>query len=342
LLATIDSSSSVGINIPADAMAHIGLRTVLDYAYPYSTAQVLGNVIDGIDGGNPYCGFLPPTESTFYNAQTPCPNYNNVTQTFSNPASGNGPGTPEWYWNQAYNVTNSPYYDPELQAFSSSHPLYIPVMGFTSAPNINAQQVAWGHSVTLATGGVVQFQQFYVPSSTEDYLYDAAGSVPWVIWWFGWVPDYPAPVNNWQGAYGTGLWGGADSLFQTFAGAYPGPYNNYNASTCGHYDPTVANLTYWAFVGNNTIPQTCQGTAMNITAYFVNVATYTLNIAYSVQLWDLVQDVYNNMQLTVGIQNTIWGFGYAPWINPSSINTNVLIGGGGENYYLGLQGNGLY
>jgi len=79
-----------------------------------------------------------------------------------------------------------------------------------------------------------------------------------------------------------------------------------------------------------------------VTAIFVNDATYTLNSTYSVMLWGLVQDVYNNLQISVGTTALNVVFNYAPWINPASINENVLIGGGIEWYYQGLQGNGLY
>jgi len=79
-----------------------------------------------------------------------------------------------------------------------------------------------------------------------------------------------------------------------------------------------------------------------VTVDFVVNATYNLNTAVAVQLWDLVQDVYNNLQISVGQSagNTI--FWYAPWLNPASVNENVLIGGGAEWYYQALQGNGLY
>ncbi|HYB78243.1 MAG TPA: hypothetical protein VEG66_00575, partial [Thermoplasmata archaeon] len=340
LLATIDSSPPKPINIPANAFAYVGLRATLEYGYPYATAQALGNVIDGIDLGNAFGGFLPPAESAYYNTQTPYPNFDNVTGVWSNPSSASAStvGSPAWYWAQA-TTASSPFYDPELASFSASNPLYIPIMGFTSAPNINAVEVAWGHSVTTLTGGVVQFQQFFVPSTTEDYTYTTPGQVPWPIWWFGWIPDYPAPVNNWEGAYGTGLWGSADALYQTWGGLYGG---NYNASSCGHADPTLANLEYWAYYPQNIIPEVCQGTSWNVTVAFVVNATYNLNTAVAVQLWDLIQDVYNNLQISVGQAAGNWLFPYGPWINPASINENVLIGGGGEWYYEALAGNGLF
>ena len=93
------------INIPADAFAWEGLRATLTYAYPYATAQAVGNVVDGIDGGNPYGGFLPSSETAFYDPAVQWPNYNNVTDVFSNPTIGSPTtvGTSAWYWNEAYN-----------------------------------------------------------------------------------------------------------------------------------------------------------------------------------------------------------------------------------------------
>jgi hypothetical protein len=344
ILGTIDSSLSP--SFPANALAYSGLRAVLDYAYPYTTAQALGNVIDGIDGGGPFGGFLPPAESAYYNTQTPWPNYNNVSGVWSNPTLSSGTpvtGSAQWYWDQTYNNSGSVFYDSQLTTlgFTASNPLLIPVVGFTSAPNINAVEVAWGDSVSRVTGGVVQFQQFFVPSTSEIYTYTSPGSVPWAIWWFGWIPDYPAPVNNWQGAYGSGLWGGADALYQTFGGAYGGNYND--TAVCGdYYAPTMANLEYWAYYPNQVIPQVCQGMAWNVTSYWVTTATFTANAATAALLWDLIQDCYNNMQLTIGNDASNVVFTYAPWLNPATINTNVMIGGGAEWYYQELGGNNLY
>ena len=89
------------------------------------------------------------------------------------------------------------------------------------------------------------------------------------------------------------------------------------------------------------IPQVCQGTALNVTIDFVNQATYTSNITLATQDWDLVQAVYNNLQLTIGATQANTVFTYAPWINPATINENVLIGGGAEWAWYQVGGNGL-
>ena len=81
-LATFDTNP---INIPANAFSFEGLRATLEYAYPYVTAQTAMNVVDGIDEGNPFGGFLPSSESAFYAANVPWPNYNTNTHTFANP-----------------------------------------------------------------------------------------------------------------------------------------------------------------------------------------------------------------------------------------------------------------
>jgi hypothetical protein len=333
-LASIDSSPPQPIDIPANAFAYEGLRATLEYAYPYATAQALGNVVDGVDLGNPFGGFLPPSETAFYNANTPWPNYNNVTDSFSNPGSGTGPGSPRWYWNETYNDTQSTIYDSELTGFTSSHPLYIPVLANVATPSVNAVESAWGDSVRSITGGVVQFQPYFVPN----LLIPPCISPPFpvALWPFGWTSDIPSPAGNWEVAYGgSGLWGQEDALDPTFGGGY-------NASTCGHSDPTLANLTYWASQPDQVVPQDCQGTAFNVTAQFAAQATSDANPTVATELWDLVQDVYNNLQLTVGAENPNAVFAYAPWINPSSINEGVLISGSQEWCYYGLAGNGLY
>jgi hypothetical protein len=337
LLASYDTNP---INLPADAFSYEGLRATLEYAYPYLTAQSAGNVISGVDLGNPFGGFLPSSEPAFYDAKVPWPNYNNVTGQFGNPNVGSAstPGTSAWYWAQA-TTAGTPLYDPELAAFSSSNPLIVPVIGFVVSPGINAQEMAWGNSVTSITGGVIKFQQILLPSAGEEYTYLSPGQVPWTIWWIGWGPDYPAPVNNWQGAYGPGLWGSADALYQTLA--YDDYGGDFNDSTCGHSNPTLVNMEYWANYPNQVIPQICQGTALNVTTYFANQATYTSDLATATQDWNLVQAVYNNLQLTIGIEQRNVAFSFAPWINPSTINQNSIIGGGSEWYWPELGGNGL-
>ena len=114
------------------------------------------------------------------------------------------------------------------------------MFGFTTAPNINAAELAWGDSVSNTSGGAIKFQLLLIPS-IECFFYPCTPSYP--ILWFGWIPDYPAPVDNWQGAYGgTGLWGSQDALYQTLIdGTYGGEFND--TTVCGHYNPTAANMT---------------------------------------------------------------------------------------------------
>ena len=329
------------LNMPANALSYIGLRATLEYAYPYLTAQAVGNVNDGIDSGGPFGGFLPSSETAFYAANVPWPNYNNTTHVFANPsaAPATTPGSPAWYWAQA-TTSGSPYYDPQLSGFTSTNPLIIPVVGFTTAPNINQQEVVWGNSVKAITGGAVQFAYYFVPSTSEIYSFLTPGGVPWAVWWFGWIPDYPAPVNNWQGAYGTGLWGGADALYPVLTGGLTGGGTS-NYATCGHSGNSMANLTYWANQPNAIIPQECQGIALNVTTYFIDEATYSPNVTLAHELWYYIQAVYNNLQLTIGILQSNTLFTYAPWINPATINQNVMYGGGGEWSWYQIGGNGM-
>ena len=335
------------VNIPADAFAYEGLRATLEYAYPYQTAQAVGNVIDGIDLGNPFGGFLPPSETAFYDVNVPWPNYNITTQTFSNP--NNGPattaGTAAWYWAQAKDCPSGPLCDPELASFNSSNPLVIPVMGFVWAPNINAMEGAWGRSVTNITGGAVVFQQLYIsPTEPDCFSYTSPGCLTpsYTIWPFFWTPDYPSPADNWANAYGgSGMWGSTDALGPTLSqGLYGGVFND--STVCGHDNPTVANLSYWADQPDQVIPQVCQGTAFNITTYFANLATDSPNTTLGMAYWDMVQAVYNNLQLTIGATAANTLFTYAPWIAANSIDTNVEIGGSSEWAWYQLAGDGIY
>ena len=344
-LDTIDSSPPQPINIPANALANVGLRAVLEYAYPYATAQSTMNVIDGVGTGVPFGGSVPPSETSFYDANVPWPNYNTTTQQFSNPSPGTGPGTAAWYWAEAHE-SSSLYYDPQLSSFSPTNPLYIPVPELLTDPGVNAAEMAWARSVAQVTGGSVQLQLFfYSPTPIEDFQpvgCDIVGSpfnaMP--IWFSAWVPDYPSPVDNWEFAYGPdGLWGSADSVAQTLMdGSYGGEYA---APSCGHEGDTVSNFTFWADYPNNVILEDCQGIALNLTSFFSEAAAYGPNLTLDLEYWDLVQAVYNNLELTVGASQSNNVFTYGPWIDPGSVNGGALIGAGGEWCYYGLTGNEL-
>ena len=339
-LTVLQTYDSQPLDLKADTLSYEGLRATLEYAYPYQTAQAVGNVVDGIDLGNPFGGFLPPSESAFYDPQLPWPNYNVSSETFSNPEPGGptSPGTAGWYWSQANDCPSGPLCDPELASYSPGDPLVIPILGYVTSPNIDAMETAWGDSVANVTGAVVQFQQLYAP---EGLFCLTIPCYSWPISWVGWIPDYPSPGSSWQDAYGpTGIWADQDELSATLTqNLYGGAFND--TTVCGHVDPTFANMTYWATQADQVIPQVCQGTAWNVTTAFATQATYSANVTAETDDWDLVQAVYNNLQLSVGAVQSNTLFAFAPWIDPSTINTNAWIGGGGEWAWYAVGGNGL-
>ncbi|HKV90787.1 MAG TPA: hypothetical protein VJQ43_06300, partial [Thermoplasmata archaeon] len=94
--------------------------------------------------------------------------------------------------------------------------------------------------------------------------------------------------------------------------------------------------SYWA---NATISQSCQGIAYKAMLALLTQASYTPTGPGRVLLYDQAEKIAYALALYTYTGQSNIVAGVASWLNPSSINTNVTLGGGGDVPFFWLQGN---
>jgi hypothetical protein len=179
------------------------------------------------------------------------------------------------------------------------------------------------------------FDTFYVaPAVVYEYL--EAGA-PWTLWFLGWAADYAQPYDYWA-AYGAaqGEWSSTNSVDQVLTGA---AYNSPSCTGAGAID-SFSTLYYWA--DQSSIPQDCQGVAYNVTLYWASYANHDTNIPQGVLIWNRVDAITAALNLYVNTEQAFAETFFAPWINPSSLDLNGIMGfPGGEGDWYTIQGNGV-
>jgi hypothetical protein len=95
--------------------------------------------------------------------------------------------------------------------------------------------------------------------------------------------------------------------------------------------------SYWA--NQTAIPQSCQGTAYRAMLDLLEHAAVAPLGPGRVLLYDQAEEIAYQLALyTYSGQSNIVA-PVAAWLNPSTIDTNVCIGGGGDQLFYDLQGN---
>jgi len=327
------------VNIAMNTFAYNGLRGFLAAAYPYSSVQNEYNVIQGVQYGFNYGGFIPQYMGPYYPTNISWPDYNVATGLFSNPsASTSTVGSAGWYWSQL-TTSGSPLYDSQFGAsgYSASNPLHIPALFFLGDPTHQAILQLWGSFVKNLSGGAIVFDVFPVSSSIVYANLLPNGQCPWALWFMGWAADYAQPYDEWA-AYGaaSSTWAAPDATLYTFSGS------QYNSATCTGYNTpsSFADLAYWA--KQTSLPDNCQGVAYNLTLYWANAANHELNLAQAILDWNQVDAVYNLLNLYTNTEQANEVFSYAPWINPASVPINLIQGlPGGILLFYPVTGNGV-
>jgi len=328
------------VNIGVNSLSYNGLRGFLTTAYPYASVQAQYNVIEGVQQGFNYGGFIPEYMGNYYPTNISWPDYNVTSGQFGNPSSdASTVGSAAWYWSQLTNPSSN-LYDPEFGTggtYSASNPLHIPALFFEGDPTHQAILELWSSFVKNLSGGAVVFDVFPVSSAIvySELLPD--GQCPWALWFMGWAADYAQPYDYWA-AYGaaSSTWASPDATYYTFTQA------QYNAATCtGYGDPSSwTALLYWA--SQTYIPDNCQGVAYNLTLYWANAANHDTNLQEGVLEWNRVSAVYSLLNLYANTEQSNQILTYAPWINPGSIPLNLIEGvPGGIQLYWDIQGNGV-
>ena len=319
--AQIDSTGE--INVPGTWFSNLAVREFMVNAMPYTS--LISNVYtsDGIVTGEAYGGVLPHGMGAYYPT--------NVSWPTGNPVSApTKVGNVTWWWKEA-TTPGSPWYDPSAAKCTSSHPCKFPIISLSGFSVYDDQANLWITSVKSLSGGALQPYLLDIPPTTEGVsvgLPPGQGNMP--DYPYGWAPDYPDPTDNIPTMYSSaGTYTVPDAVAtQLETKAYT------NASACpGHTTGlnTFAALVYWANVGQ--VPNTCQGFAFETMNDWIPVAGADTNVTTRVLYYNLIEHIANELALYMYSNQGINVIDYASWINPASVNTNPMIGGGGDQLW---------
>jgi hypothetical protein len=336
-------------NIPDNFFAWEAARGLLQASYPFASIESNVWTSEGLQSLLPVGGQIPNGMACYYAPTTTNGCTNSYAVDFAYMHNGGvvdtnaaDVGSAAWWWTQGRNPS-SPYYDPQLANCTTGSPCEFTIEGSTGAPPQDAANTLWANSISSVTGGAVQPNLADI--SAEDLLDDCgivqSGTNPCPIFNFGWIPDYPDPTD-YEGAYGVPN------------GTYTNPNADnvilqspvfYNAASCTHptnmaksYKQNLEAAVYWANESNATaIANDCQGVAYNAFLWLINTAAPLAAGSQRILLYDLSQSIMSalNFYTWTGQQNVY--FTAAPWIAVSSINTNVLIGTGDDQFWFQMK-----
>jgi len=324
-------------NIPKDFFAWSAARGLLQSSYPFTTIESNVWTSEGLQslipvGGQiPYgmaCYYAPTTANGCTNSYTvPWQYEQNGGTVNTNPATVGGAA---WWWAQGRNPS-SPYYDPELANCTTGSPCQFTIESSTGAPPQDAANSIWISSIEAVTGGALEPNTADIAAGDllDDCGEASAAVNPCPVFNFGWIPDYPDP-SDYEGAYGVinGTYTFPDDAYMLYNPVFNNP------TACTHSAGSLADLVYWANQANSTvIANDCQGVAYNVYVWSLNTAGPLAAGPYRILLYDLGQTIMNalNFYTWTGQQNVY--FTAAPWIATSTINTNVLIGTGDDQFW---------
>ncbi|MGP8134522.1 MAG: hypothetical protein ACLQD8_00040 [Thermoplasmata archaeon] len=326
--------------IPANFFTNLALREFYIHAYPYLTVENTIRTVDGIQytfnsgGPIPYGMAGYPTNISFASGDP----YHPSTDPNLNPSTVGGA---TWWWAQANNPS-SPWYDAQLAACTHATPCTWAIAGLQGDPSDDQGIADWINEIVSITGGALvpyggssfdlTFDQFLDVAFTSAYNNPLVSEVG-----TGWAPDYPDPTDyvapEGQPA---NVYTEADAFGQQLGVTNSGGWDA-NNTTCGHSAITFADLAYWAHAANNPagglMSGVCQGVAYGVAnAYFGIAASLPVGPTRNLD-YNLGEQILNGEAMYVwnGQSNEV--LSAAPWISGSSLNTNVMIGGGGDQIW---------
>jgi peptide/nickel transport system substrate-binding protein len=324
------------ITVPTDFFANEGVRNFFVNAFPYTTSASTIGTKDGIQYDFNYGGAIPQFMGQYYPTNVSWPSTDPV-------ANSNVAGSASWWWNHLEaNVSNpsSIYYDQELASCTTANPCQVPFFGETGAPDVDQRLALWAAEVKLLTGGriIMNVLDIDFTDLVVNSLYSGPGQNAMPFYELGWAPDYPDPTDYMVPLYKPdGSYTHADALSEVLEGApHPGTNNLYNSSSCYNWK----DYGYWSNLSQTPggIPSDCQGAAYASMALAQSIAASTPNGPARVLMYNMIEHIANALALY-----TYWGqanevLTYAPWINGASANSNIVIGGGGDQTWYSFTG----
>jgi len=327
-------------NVAQNFFSSLSARQFLATSYPYATVESNIRTVSGVQYTFNAGGPIPAGMSPYYPF--------NVSYTSLQGDPNFDPthvGGAAWWYNQAHNVTNGPYYDPQIAACTTVHPCTFDLAGLEGDPSDDLAINDWIAAINDLTGGsggsggAIQPFTFDITFDQYNSLPSGAYSFPVIAYsGTGWAPDYPDPTDFLAPmAYPDGYFSGSQALSEQLGSNT----TNDNTLACGHSAPSFADLAYWAHQANNfalgTFNNSCQGVAYSVAnAWMQNAASLPVG-APRILDYNLVQQILNGLAFDVynGQGNTV--LSAAPWIASNSINNNVMIGGGGDQFWYQIR-----
>ncbi len=319
--------------IPQTFFQNYALREFLVHSYPYATVEQTVRTVDGIQFDFNTGGPIPYGMNPYYPT--------NVSFPIGNPsfAAGNVSGA-EWWWSQATNP-HSEYYDSATAACTVATPCTWPITGLIGDPGDDIAIGDWINDISALTGGRLVPFTFDVTFDTvlDDFLVSAAQNPVVSFVGTGWAPDYPDPTDyvapevQPESSYTE-----PDQFAEQLGWGTNMAANN---TTCGHNAYTFQDLAYWAHQASNAVGsalnETCQGVAYNVASSFMTSAALLPVGTERTLDYNLIEHITNALSMVIwnGQANAV--LSAAPWIDLNSINTNVVIGGGGDAVFFQVR-----
>ncbi len=311
------------ISVPSDFFSYMGMRQFFARAYPYETVLRTIDTYNGIQLGFGYGGAIPQFMANYYPRDIPWPS----TDPCNDPTNAVCPT----YWWAQMQQPSSPYYDPEVAQCTPSNPCQLPMFGSTGSAANDEVMALWASSISQLTNGAVKLgpQDINFVDLIINSEFTGPGQNPMPVYSLGWAPDYPDPTD------------------------YVGPL--YLANSTYTYDNAVmqsllvpqftngcpASTTNFNYFANTTFGNNCQGVAYKAMLYALGIAATTPAGPYRVLLYDIAEKIAYQLGLYTYTSQANIVASAAAWIDPSSINTNVTIGGGGDTPFYWITGNGV-
>jgi hypothetical protein len=328
-IAGAEKYSTNPISVPADFFTNLGVRSFFASAYPYQTAEQTISTKDGIQYLFNYGGAIPQFMANYYPTNISWPSGDPGT-------SASTVGSAAWWWNYI-DSPSSPGYDSELAGCSSSNPCQLPFFGQTGSPDTDQRLALWASEVSSLSGGALKMNVLDIDfvDLVLNSLYSGPGQNPMPFYTLAWSPDYPDPTDYAVALYQPdGSYTHANAVSEQLEGA-PNYGNNpsTNATSCHAWQ----DYGYWSTQASTPggVAEDCQGAAYAAMSLALKVAAHMPVGPERVLVYNMAEHIANALALY-----TYWGqenivLSYAPWLNGSEFNSNVVIGGGeDQTWYL--------
>ncbi|HZY92821.1 MAG TPA: ABC transporter substrate-binding protein, partial [Thermoplasmata archaeon] len=317
------------ITVQSDFMSYVGLRQFIVHAYPYGTIQSTINTKDGIQYAFNYGGAIPQFMANYYPTNISWPSGDPST----NPSTVGGAA---WWWAQITNPSNTALYDSELASCTVAAPCQFPLFGETGAPDLDQRINLWASEINSLSGGKLRANPLDI--NFIDLVLNSLYSGPYQnampLYRLGWAPDYPDPTDYMVPLYyPDSSYTASDTTLEQMNVA------TFNSSGCHSWQ----DWGWWSNAATTAggIPTNCQGAAYAAMILGMHLAAIMPAGQGRVLAYNMVENIANGLALYAYTFQTSLVASYASYIDGSTLNTNVTIGGGNDQTWFTINGTGV-